>query len=408
LEISTDLKMVIIFLILAAAFIFVPGLNDTLLRPLFSFALVLFVPGYVAISAFYPGKSDIGGIERAVLSFAASICVVPLLGFALNFTSWGVTLEPVAAATILFTIVFVLIAYKRRLDLPAGERFSIDFKGALREARAYLLPTGESTNNRALTLLLLATLAITIGTAVYIVAMPNNGDHFTEFYLLGPNGTASNYTTKYYLGDQKPITIGIVNHELRDVDYDLIVHLDNGTNSTNLYQEHLTLADNQTLEKPIMIQPDQAGSGMKLVFDLYADGNMTAPYRQTYLWINVIKIGDKYTDFKVLNTDGTPASPGLDLTLGSGKNYTISILNNEYHDMEFFLAITLNDGRNRTTLDTELFTAPADEVWQQTINVIPDRTGDRMTLEFRLYDNSNRTLPYKESYITANVTAPAQ
>jgi uncharacterized membrane protein len=162
------------------------------------------------------------------------------------------------------------------------------------------------------------------------------------------------------------------------------------------------------VEKPIMIQPDRAGSGLKLAFDLYADGNMTAPYRQTYLWINVIKIGDKYTAFKVLETDGTDASPTLDLTLGSGKNYTISILNNEYHDMEFFLAITLNDGRNRTTLDTELFTAPADKVWQQTINVIPDRTGDRMTLEFRLYDNSNRTLPYKESYITANVTAPAQ
>lgn len=408
LEIGTDLKMVFIFLIIAAAFIFVPGLNDTLLRPLFGFTLVLFVPGYVMISAIYPGKSDIGGIERAVLSFAASICVVPLLGFILNFTSWGVTLSPVAAATLLFTIVFALIAHKRRLDLPDGERFSIDFMGALREARAYLLPRGEGRTDRALTLLLLVTLAITIGTAAYIVTLPNTGDHFTEFYLLGPNGTANNYTTKFYLGDQKPITIGIANHEQRDMGYDLIVHLDNDTNSTNLYEEHLTLADNQTLEKPIMIQPDRAGTNMKLVFDLYSDGNMTAPYRETYLWINVIKIGDKYTEFKVLETNGTDASPTLDLTLGSGKNYTISILNNEYRDMEFFLAITLNDGKNRTTLDTELFTAPADEVWEQTINVLPDRTGDRMSLEFRLYDNSNRTLPYKESYITANVTAPAQ
>jgi uncharacterized membrane protein len=254
MEIGTDLKMVFIFLILAVAFIFVPGLNDTLLRPLFSFTLVLFVPGYVTISVIYPGKSDIGGIERAVLSFAASICVVPLLGFLLNFTSWGVTLRPVAAAALIYTIAITLIAHKRRLDLPEADRFSINFIGALREARAYLLPEGEGWPSRSLTLLLLATLAITVGTGIYIVAMPDNGDHFTEFYLLGPNGTASNFTTKFYLGDQKPITVGIVNHEQRDVEYDLVVHLDNETDSTNLYEERLTLADNQTLEKTINLK----------------------------------------------------------------------------------------------------------------------------------------------------------
>lgn len=406
LEIGTDLKTILIFLIMAAAFIFVPGLNGTLLRPLFGFTLVLFVPGYAMVSAIYPGKTDIGGIERAVLSFAASICVVPLLGFILNFTSWGVTLRPVATATILFTVACVLIANKRRLDRPSGERFSIDFMRSLREAKDYILPSGQSRRDRMLTLLVLVTLAITIGTAAYIVTVPRSGDHFTEFYLLGPNGTASNYTTKFYLGDQKPFTVGIVNHEQRNMTYDLIVHLDSDNNSTIMCQGGVTLADNQTLETPVLVKPDRAGTGMKLVFDLYADGNMTTPYRETYLWVNVIRIGEKFTAFKVLELNGTDASPTLDLTLGSGKNYTVSVLNNEYQDMQYFLSITLSDGRNGTSLYTEQFAVPADEEWAQTIDVKPVWAGNGMFIAFKLYNSSNMTEPYKESFITTNVTEP--
>jgi uncharacterized membrane protein len=35
--------------------------------------MIFFIPGYALIAALFPGKADIGGIERVILSFALSI-----------------------------------------------------------------------------------------------------------------------------------------------------------------------------------------------------------------------------------------------------------------------------------------------------------------------------------------------
>lgn len=403
LDMAIDLKAAILFLIITVLFIYVPGFNSTILRPLLSFMLVLFVPGYTMIAVVYPGKDDIGGLERAVLSFAVSICAVPILGFILNYTSWGVRMDPLVLFIILFTIVCVLIANMRRHRLNAPERFSVDIIGSLRSARAYLLPPSEEKSDRMLTGVLLLAVIISLGTAAYVIGMPKSNDHFTELYLLGPNGTTSNYTTKFYLGDEKPFTLDIVNHEKRSVTYDLVAHLDSDANSTEVYRDQFTLADNATLEKMINIKPDRPGTNMRLTFDLYADGNMTAPYRQVYLWVKIIQQGEKFTGFDVLGQDGISASRIANYTIGDIRQYNIQVLNNEYQDETYFLAIMLNDGINRTTMDTELFTVPADEIWQKGINIKPDHVGTNMTMEFLLFKNDTRNLPYKSFYVTTNV-----
>jgi uncharacterized membrane protein len=117
--------------------------------------------------------------------------------------------------------------------------------------------------------------------------VPKQGEKFTEFYILGPDGKADKYPTKYTLGDQKPVIVGVVNHEYRNVTYDLIVSLNDSTTVSNIYSEQLTLGDNQTWEKNINLMPDRIGTNMKMEFLLYADGNMTTPYRECHLWVNV-------------------------------------------------------------------------------------------------------------------------
>jgi uncharacterized membrane protein len=121
----------------------------------------------------------------------------------------------------------------------------------------------------------------------YVVAVPKQGEKFTEFYLLGPGGKADNYPTNFHLGDTKPVIVGIADHEYRNVTYDLVVRLNDSVRATQLYSEQMTLADNQTLEKHINLTPDRSGTNMMMEFLLYADGNMTAPYRELHLWVNV-------------------------------------------------------------------------------------------------------------------------
>src|SRR6266571_8866676 len=59
--------------------------------------LVLFVPGYVFVASLFPNDTEIDWTERVALSVGLSITVVPLLGFILNFTPWGIRYEPIVA-----------------------------------------------------------------------------------------------------------------------------------------------------------------------------------------------------------------------------------------------------------------------------------------------------------------------
>jgi len=61
---------------------FAPG---TIFRIILGLPMVLFFPGYTLISALFPRKDSLSGVERLALSFGLSIAVVPLIGLILNY-----------------------------------------------------------------------------------------------------------------------------------------------------------------------------------------------------------------------------------------------------------------------------------------------------------------------------------
>ena len=48
-----------------------------------------------------------------------SVIIAPLIGLGLNFTEWGIRMNPIAVCLSAFSIATVLIANKRRLDMSA-------------------------------------------------------------------------------------------------------------------------------------------------------------------------------------------------------------------------------------------------------------------------------------------------
>jgi uncharacterized membrane protein len=287
LDMATDLKLIVGFTLAALVFIYAPVLNETIIRSALGLVMVLFVPGYALIAALFPGKKNIDGIERAALSFGLSIAVSPLIGLGLNYTPWGIRLDPIVVCLTIFTLACVLVANKRRHGLPKEERFHVDFPGIYGQFKGEVLAGDKTRLDKALTVILIASILLSIVTLAYVIAVPKQGEKFTEFYILGPEGKADKYPTRFNIGDSKPVIVGIVNHEYRDVTYDLVVSLNDTANVTSLHSERLTLGDNQTWEKPVNLTPDMAGTNMRMEFLLYADGNMTAPYRECHLWVNV-------------------------------------------------------------------------------------------------------------------------
>jgi len=114
-----DLLAIIIFVIVAAIFVMVPPLNETPVRAVLGFPLVLFAPGYVLVSALFPKEEELDGIERLALSIGLSICVVVFIGLGLNYTPWGIRLKPILLSITAFTLIFTAITAFRRMRCQA-------------------------------------------------------------------------------------------------------------------------------------------------------------------------------------------------------------------------------------------------------------------------------------------------
>ena len=108
-RIFPDLIAVFIWLFFSILFIYVPFLNETPVRVLLSLPIILFIPGYILIAALFPQKNELDLIERITLSFGLSIAVVPLIGLGLNYTPWGIRLDPIVTSLSIFIFIMGVV-----------------------------------------------------------------------------------------------------------------------------------------------------------------------------------------------------------------------------------------------------------------------------------------------------------
>jgi uncharacterized membrane protein len=288
-KVPTDLLIIIGLVLLTDIFVLTPGLSETAVRKFLGLLLVLFLPGYSLLAALRPAKSDLKWIERVALSFGLSIAVVPLIVLGLNYTPWSIRLLPILICLSVFTLVMGGLAYLRRRKLPESEAFEVHIRGTAVSLKADILDRPTSKLDRALTIVLILSILLSVITLTYIIATPKEGEHYTEFYILGPGGKADNYSSKYILGQTGNVIIGIVNHEYRPVNYTMEIRLENTSLSLPENQKHISLGHNETWEEPVAYTPPFEGQKMKLEFLLFNETDTTAPYRDLYLWIDVNK-----------------------------------------------------------------------------------------------------------------------
>ena len=146
---------------------------SNVLRIVLGLPFLLFFPGYTVVAILFPRRERIDAIERVALSFALSITVVPLIGFILNYTPWGIRLEPILYTVASFIFITSIIAWLRRKALPQQGRFGIEFQ--------LKMPGWDgSTRDRVLSIILVITILAALGTLCYVIAAPKVGERFTE------------------------------------------------------------------------------------------------------------------------------------------------------------------------------------------------------------------------------------
>ena len=130
------------------------------------------------------------------------------------------------------------------------------------------------TLDNALSIGLAVTIVAALGCLGYVVANPRQGERFTEFYVLGSDGMAQNYTEQVIIGEEAQVILGIVNHALEPISYRVEIDI-NGIKD----KEILTgiMSPDEKWEQVIGFTPDKIGPNQKVEFWLYKDGE-TQPY----------------------------------------------------------------------------------------------------------------------------------
>ena len=287
-----------IILILSIAFIPI-----TVTRVILGLPFLLFFPGYVLVAALFP-RNEMDGIERIALSFGMSIAVIALIGLGLNYTSWGIRLEPVLYSIFAFIIILSAIAIIRR-------RF-YGRKELITEINLKILGIWHgSPLNKTLNVILIVAIMGTVSILIYSIAKPKVGEKFTEFYILGINGQAADYPTDFTLNSNLQIvsvqyatdtptvpekwgrlTLGIVNQEQQNTNYTVVMQI-NGSQVGIPFQGRIVqslgpivLIPGEKWEQEIGIVPQHTGENQEVELLLYKD-NGTAPYLNLHLWVNV-------------------------------------------------------------------------------------------------------------------------
>lgn len=349
-NLPADLATIIVLTAMTLVTVFFPIINETPLRIIFGLSFVLFLPGYAFIAALFPesgetysqteqsepdsaspsskpaavpgtdaaatesvdqpsstshtSDSGIDGIERIALSFGLSIAIVPLIGLGLNFTPWGIRLAPIAITISAFTLGCVAIAARRRQQLPKAERFSVPYQTWIANARTELLEP-EDRADVALNAMLALSILLAVGSVGYAVAVPSQGEQFSEFYLLTENSdgelVADDYPQELTRGDQAELIIGVENNEYRTTNYTVVIQLQETrqanntttvTSRTEIDRFGFTADHNETVRRSHTFAPTQTGEKFRVQYLLYTGDPPETPtqanaYRDLHIWIDV-------------------------------------------------------------------------------------------------------------------------
>jgi len=277
---EVDNRKILIAIIVVTLLLFLAVVSTSgALRIALSVPFVLFFPGYTMLSALFPKRGSLGGIERMALSFGLSIAIVSLIGLILNYTPGGISLYPILIFLTAFILVTSAIAWYRQMTVPLAEQFSVAVNISLPKWRQL------GTLDKALSVSLVGVILVALGSLGYAVAMPKTAEKFTEFYILGVEGKAENYPKMVTLGESVELVIGIVNHEYEVTSYRIDIKT-NGIESNQITIQ--PLANEEKWEEVVSFVPQSSSKSQRVEFWLYKNDGAKPYFKEPlHLYIAV-------------------------------------------------------------------------------------------------------------------------
>ncbi|WP_308573772.1 DUF1616 domain-containing protein [uncultured Methanosphaera sp.] len=138
--------------------------------------------------------------------------------------------------------------------------------------------------NKIIKSVLVIILILSIVCVCYMVVNPNQGEGYTEFYILDHNNNTTDYPTNVSQYSIEKINIGIKNKENTKMNYTIVIKKDGYIQA--MYNK--TLQNDQEEVTPYYLtSTSNIGDDQDLKIELYK-GNTTGVYRTLKLKYNVV------------------------------------------------------------------------------------------------------------------------
>lgn len=301
---ASDLVVVLGLVGLAGGWLFLSG-GIGPVEWMLAVPFLLVLPGYAFVSAILPesperypaGKADSepngqpGWPVRVALSLAASVLIVGTVGVFLNATG-GFGREPAILFVSTITIVFVLIAWLRRLMRAPDQRAN-----ALRGNPGRI--AGVLGNTPLQRIVMVLALVALVSAVAFAATAPSDSERFTEFYVLAENESgdlvADGFPETVEAGEGAPMHFAIENHEQRPMTYDVIVLAQPGGQGSagellDRYEVGVDAGERVIVERTVA--PETPAPETRLDILLYKDGVPAEPSRDNadvslQVWVDV-------------------------------------------------------------------------------------------------------------------------
>ena len=248
------------------------------LRAFAGLAILLFLPGYSLLAALYPDPLDLDKLDRLGIGIGLSIAISTGIVLGLNASPWGIQSVTIISSIGIFSFVSLVVYWFRKRPFLAKRKSAHKDHDALKSSWA--------SRKRVFAFLLSMGLIISLfGIGMILGTDTSLAEELTQFYVLDAFGNVTEYPLIVSPNQPVTVTLGVSNHEGRDVDYLILRKLKGGPVEQ---LARFRLSTGRTWEGLSTFSLNGTGATQKVIFTLHRD--MTSePYRSLHLWINVIQ-----------------------------------------------------------------------------------------------------------------------
>jgi uncharacterized membrane protein len=304
-QLSTDIGIVVLVIAATALAVLLDG--PAIIRTPLAVSVVFFVPGYLFTVALFPvdeqasaatREDGISLLDRFVISVGLSVSAVILLALVFDFVAISLIAESVVGGLVAVSGVTMPVAWYRRQQVPAADRFA---PHTTAESRGRP-PGARSGRWDALRVLLALCVLFAGGAVAYSAGLGEENSAVTEFYFQGSENASGvvDYPTNFTDTESERVTLVIGNREGEQTTYAVVgqlqrAHRQNSTvdvrDRQRIYREDVTLAAGKRATLNTTVSTAETGQ-YRLVYLLYRGDVPDRPRtnnadREIHLWINV-------------------------------------------------------------------------------------------------------------------------